>query len=159
MNLQELQNKYEALKETTKALGKEIEALKNKPTSGRWRADETAGYFHVCPAGSVEYSLESGNIFDEFQHAMGNYFKTKEEAEKYKKKLIAEQELKDLAEGWEYRHQEDDYYIAYNTNDRLFRVYSTNFINFVGVYFKSRQEAQNAIDTLGEQKLKLIYGV
>jgi len=54
----------------------------------RWRAMIGEKYFRVDEWGIVDNCQECGDGCDNFRYAIGNYFKTEEEAYAYKEKLL-----------------------------------------------------------------------
>lgn len=53
----------------------------------RWRAEENKNYYYICDYEFIETNNEGGDDTDNFLFELGNYFKTKEEAEKVKEEL------------------------------------------------------------------------
>jgi hypothetical protein len=67
-----------------------------------------------------------------------------------------------LNDGWEpdwKDHSEYKYFIYYNNNKKIFQIDSNTFVNYGIVYFKSKELAQQAIEILGEETVKLALGV
>lgn len=67
-----------------------------------------------------------------------------------------------LNEGSEFNwkdHSEYKYFIYYNNNKKIFQIDSNTFVNYGIVYFKSKELAQQAIEILGEETIKLALGV
>lgn len=48
----------------------------------RWRANRNEKYYYIGLYGEVDFDEENGHIIDDKKYELGNYFKTKEEAEK-----------------------------------------------------------------------------
>lgn len=53
----------------------------------RWRAEEGKEYYYASDDGYARLSRELGDEFDEGRYKIGNYFKTKEEAEPYAEEI------------------------------------------------------------------------
>lgn len=53
----------------------------------RWRAERGEKYFLVSASGLIEFRIETDGPYDNLKYNLGNYFKTKEEAEKVKIEL------------------------------------------------------------------------
>ena len=123
----------------------------------RWRA-EVGDYYHTLN----EYYIACARIdkggFNSLYNT-GNYFKTEAEAEAHKQRLLATQELKDLAEGYEFTFGtgSDNYGITFG--GKQFNFFNANMAQATIVYFENSHKAQHAIDTLGEEKLKLIFNI
>ena len=139
----------------------------------RWRANYCEDYYTIFTDGTIALQYENNYPADSFRHSIGNYFQTVEEAEFEREKRLVYQELKDYAieynEGeldWENVYQEKYCicFIHYDDNpnyqdnlyiDEMQRVEYPNT-----VYFTSKEIAQNAIDTIGEDRIKkYLFGV
>lgn len=90
--IEELENEIKNLSEELKKLKQEKESAKTK----RWRAEEDE-YYYSINGNDVEYLLESYCGYDDFCYEIGNYFQTREQAEKALEKLKIYTQLKDLA--------------------------------------------------------------
>lgn len=94
-------NKLQQLKATIEKAQKElddyIEQQKKQVANIRWRAEENEGYFYVNSWGEVMDTLEDECNMDNYLYSIGNYFKTKKEAVKYREHLLITQQLKDIA--------------------------------------------------------------
>jgi hypothetical protein len=82
------------------------------------------------------------------------------------KRLLALNKLMNVAhylnEGSEFDwkdHSEYKYFIYYNNNNKIFQIDFNTFVNYGIVYFKSKELAQQAIEILGEETVKLALGV
>lgn len=76
-------------------LGNTYRAKTLKEIADKWEEiEEPKEYWFIAGRGDVEHSLDRGDIYDIKHKKMGNYFKTKEEAEKVVKKLRAWRRLK-----------------------------------------------------------------
>lgn len=53
----------------------------NEPKSERWRAEMNAKYYFVNGSGNVIAYLEADTVTDNMRYNIGNYFRTKEEAQ------------------------------------------------------------------------------
>lgn len=73
----------------------EVEGTGNK----RWRGGKGDTYWILDYDGEITKDEESWFDIDDYAYSIGNYFKTKKEAEAYKEYLIARQVLLDDAEG------------------------------------------------------------
>lgn len=73
----------------------EVEETGNK----RWRGGKGDTYWILDYDGEITEDEESWFDIDDYAYNIGNYFKTKKEAEAYKEYLIARQVLLDDAEG------------------------------------------------------------
>ena len=80
----------------------ELKKLEEKKPRKRWRAEISEKYWYVCSNASLFNDTENFWDVDNKRYSIGNYFKTKEEAEFYKNELIYTQMLKD------YIYEHDD---------------------------------------------------
>lgn len=139
----------------------------------RWRANHYEDYYTIFADGTIATQYEKNGILSNFKYKSGNYFKTKEETIFEREKRLVYQELKDYALehnkdeiDWENVYQ-DKYcicFIHYDDNpnyqdvlyiDEMQRVEYPNT-----VYFTSKEIAQNAIDTIGEDRIKkYLFGI
>jgi GDP-D-mannose dehydratase len=99
--------------------------------------------------------------------AIGNCYKTKEEAEQVVKKMKVMAELKRLADkSWKEAGVEIDwsddniskYFVRYDPNESYLLIdhnYSIKNIN--DFYFRSEEKAKEAIDKIGEDRLKSVF--
>lgn len=111
------------------------EIIKNNPElkdniTKRWRSVNSGLYNFVRDDGIVILRIENCNVNDDFKWNTGNYFKTPEEAQKYKEKLLATQRIKDaiskINKGWtpDWKNENQrKYYLSMNSNDREFWLY------------------------------------
>ena len=67
----------------------------------RWRADYDAEYFYFRDDGAVDYHREANDVIDNHLYAMGNYFRTNEEAEAYRDRQLATMRVLDALREYE----------------------------------------------------------
>lgn len=91
----------------------------------------------------------SGNGF----RSMGFAFLTKEEAETRKKMLLIEEELIRLGGRREFKAGRDNYNLGLcATNKSIIYGTSSTYMGY-GVYFDTREQAKEAVEQIGEQRL------
>lgn len=121
----------------------------------RWKPKVDEGYHCVLGHGVININVWVEDVTDCGYYKLGNCFKTEEEAQKELDRRIAEQELLELAD-WD-----DDivYCIVYNQISESFDINLHN--NFIPTpyRFASEESCKKAIDTLGIEKLKLIFRI
>ena len=138
----------------------EKEGKENKSTNERWRADDSCLYWFVQSNGLLNYTDEYYRDIDNFRYDTHNYFQTEDEARKYAKVLKTERQLKKFADehndviDWSDINQHKwnlcYYYSRYEVSPiRCYGVKESRTI-----YFSSEEIAQQAIDTIGEDKIK-----
>lgn len=87
----------------------------------------------------------------------GNVFQTEELAQAESERRAIFQELKELAGGYE--QCGEDYCVIYLTEDGCIDIFEADMRTTVmnQVPFKTKKQAQHAIDTLGETKLRKLF--
>lgn len=159
------------MKATLKINDKEIEVEineedlkkleKKKLPRKRWRAEEGQEYWYVSNDGEIAGVSEVNDIYDDYVYSIGNYFKTKEEAEFHKNELIYTQMLKDYI----YEHddvkldwndaKQDKYYLLYDfCNEEIDCRLSWNY-KFPGAICASNEQVlKDAVGFIGEENVK-----
>lgn len=139
---------------------KEIEKSKYK----RWRAEKGEGYFYISSDGTVYKNKEFEDFIDTFLYNTDNYFKTVEEAEFRKRKLLAIQEYEDflgndLVTDEDWKNPNIFKYKAYFDFDPLrglgIRTSADCLMKYQGaIYSKSKEKIENFIKKIGENNFK-----
>ena len=149
MNLQE---ELKALKERIAELEELAKDEQEFPKMGDiyWRIDDR---------GSADNCMYNNYYTDNHRQAIGNFFKTKQQAEFDAEKLKVEAELRKFSRPFE--PTVDNYYIVFNTKTGYLGAGSRGYITSQGViYFESEEKVQQAIDSVGEERIKkYIFGV
>ena len=146
----------EEINKKIQELQSKVDELKNGNNKCvRWRAKDEGSYWHVCADGKATLFNESPThkSFDNFLYKIGNYFKTREEAEKHYKHLIITQKLKDIAlrlnDG---KTSVNLYFIYLNSYGEL--TTACQSVKEVGaIYCLSDKFLETAIKEIGEQEL------
>ena len=138
----------------------EKEEKENKSTNKRWRAEENAVYHFTTDTGKVGVSREYLMDVDNIRYDTHNYFKIKEEAEEYANVLEIERQLKKFADehngeiSWS-NNSSAKRYLSYNYSMQSICTRSVWTLKEPRViYFSSREIAEQAIKTIGEDKIK-----
>lgn len=134
-DFKEVQDVLEQAKELVKILENKYNELKDKPKNVRWRAEKDERYYLLSNEGSIGHNFEDSRPYNNFQYNVGNYFKTKEEAEQYKSNLIITQKLKDIALklnngveiDWDSEKQKK-YFIKYRFSTRNYKFYTCGLV-------------------------------
>ena len=158
-------NKQEFDKRVDAAIGKLVKTMteeyeKEPQPYKRWRAGKGEG-FYGCSLNEVVCKTDNGSEDCDNAYRSGNYFEYEHEAQDYYDKCMAVAEVKLLAEGHVYTNEGENssHYITYSHNDSDFHIASVWDCQGMTVYFATCEKAQHAIDTLGEEKLKLIFNI
>ena len=116
-------------------------------------------YWYITSVGAVALSWWSGNGTDAEKLAIGNVFRTKEEAE------FETERLKVIAELKKYAEQKDKKWDGVNPHIYFYHDTKSNEISlatFFGcktaaLYFESEEKAKEAIEAVGEDRVKRFY--
>ena len=145
-----VQDMLEQAKELVKTLENKYKEL-NKPKNVRWRAEK--GEFYYSFNGFLDTSLKTESLdeFDNCRYNAGFYFKTKEEAEKYKNNLIITQKLKDIALRLN-RTSAYFHFIYLDLDGELATSYQSIKV-MGGIYCANPDFLETAIKEIGEKEL------
>ena len=130
---------------------------KEKPTQV-WKPQVDETYYTIDKSGII---LGTNNVeFDMDRRAieLGNCFKTKEKALHMVEKIKIINKLRDLSNSrWIYN--QDKFIIYYNFQENKVSCGKINYMKVIPfeVCFKTREDCQKAIDTIGEDNLKKYY--
>lgn len=136
-----------------------FEPVSEKPEAPKlWRAGSWGGYFFIDSDGRIEEDLHNGFGIHDDRFETGNYFKTREQAERYAKKEKARRLLQQYADqvngDWEpdWRSStQGKYYIFYNYKNKQHYVCCEHVYNSGLSYFKTEELALQAIEDMREQ--------
>ncbi len=165
MNKQEIQNK---IKEVEEELAKLRRNLEKELEKGIWIPDEyeCEEYYYIYDDGDIMGTCNEGCTDDTDRFAIGNYYKTEEEAEyqlkvqKYTnlfRKYVEEHSDK---LDWNNRHC-PKYLISYDTDDKRIYYPSAYYSKNQGaIYASSENILKDAIEFVGEDNvIKYVLGV
>jgi hypothetical protein len=165
MNVTTLKQQLEAAQNEITKLQQAIEKAEAKNDVWPKEGDE---HWYISGDGRVYYSdFCVKNSVADMRIAIGNCYKTKEEAEQVVKKMKVMAELKRLADkSWKEAGVEIDwsddniskYFVRYDPNESYLLIdhnYSIKNIN--DFYFRSEEKAKEAIDKIGEDRLKSVF--
>lgn len=121
-----------------------------------WKPYYRERYFYINECGEIMNSEWFDDSIDISRYGIGNCFKTKEEAEFALEKRRVEVELQRFAE----ENNECDtgvrYFISYNLGSEI-TVDQVYGVRLKGIYFSSKEVAENAIWAIGKGRLKKYY--
>ena len=163
MNVTTLKQQLEAAQNEITKLQQAIEKAENdvwlKDGDRYWYTNSLGGY-------AVNTFSKSSNV-DAMRIAIGNCYETKEEAEQAVEKMKVMTELKRLADkSWKEAGAEIDwsdnsitkYFVRYDIEyDSVFVDSNCSVKNINEFYFHSEQKAKEAIDKIGEERLKSVF--
>lgn len=166
-------NKLKELEKKIEKLSKELEDLKHeldKEKSNnceRYRANCGEKYYYYGSMGMVSDCDESNDEYDINRYAMGNYFQTREEAEKVVEKIKIYIQLKDLAlrlnngEEIDWKNdKQDKYCIVWDVlnNKNLYCSYAVTVGDIGQIYCLDKNFLDIAKQEIGEENLKKLFG-
>lgn len=128
-----------------------------------WKPEYDEWYFYVSGYGVIGSNVWINDYTDNGYYEIGNCFKTKEEAEFALEKVKVETELRRFAEenneyeiDWKNRNQ-NKWFIYYNYVMKNIGVVYDTVLRTHCIYFSSKEIAEQAIDYIGEERLKKYY--
>ena len=159
-NLEELKKKYEEL-------GQKINELENnlKNKNNRSRVNHHCKYYYINGYAEIASDEENNLALDEDRYNIGNYFKTKEQAEKALRKIPIYVKLRDLADrlsegdpiDWSNSDQ-DKFYIYYDHHYNSLSQDSFSYTHCIsGIYCTCADFLRVAITKIGEEELKELF--
>lgn len=120
--------------------------------SERWVPAYREKYYYVNTSCAVLLEEWEDLDFDYEVFNTYNCFKTEKEAKQARDLWLAERELRSLSDG-------GGYFIEYDFRDNQFRVGFLTVSIYNPYQFSTKDKAEEAIEQLGEEKLKLIFGI
>lgn len=151
MNIQE---RIEAL-ETEFA--EKIKALKTEAQQEREFPQYGEDYWLIRD-GCVTYTMFTDNYVDQDRKEIGNIFKTREQAEFTLEKLKVEAELRKFSKTPDVNGV--NWLIVCADSEEVYTLYTTQEIYQGTIYFESKKVAQQAIESVGKDRIKkYLFGV
>lgn len=122
-----------------------------------WQPQYAEKYYYISTAGNTAHDTFDKSV-DKCRLSFGNCFKTREEAAYMAEKLKIINKLKELS-NIKFSENKGKYYIYYNFRENRVLCTETNYVKIIPfeVCFKTREDCQKAIDTIGEDNLKKYY--
>lgn len=157
MTLDELEQELTAVKEKHDKLIAELERLKAEQAEVKpWRAGQGKNYYHIGPRGNIFVDNEILHAIDDELYNIGNYYRTRKLAEQDAKELALRgrvRQLRDaLCEGYQFVHDELNYFVFYCHADGGFQVdCCTACQSIAEIYFDTKKHAQQACDILNAE--------
>lgn len=153
-----LLEKISKLEQQLASLKAEVE--KKEKENKRWRAKYDCTYWFVQSNGIPNCTCEYRRDIDNFRYDTHNYFRTEDEARRYAKVLETERQLRRFADehngeiGWS-NNNSAKRYLSYNYSTQSICTRSVWTLKEPRViYFSSKEIAKQAIDEIGEEKIK-----
>ncbi len=111
-------------------------------------------YFYIISIGHISQDVYDGNMTDLQRLAIGNMFKTKEEAAFEVERLKVLKELKEISKSFEF--YEPNFYLT-QLVDKEIEVACTVCFQYDTIFFASEGDAESAIEAVGEERIKKYY--
>lgn len=140
----------------------------SKPKNKVWKPEENETYYYICSYCNIEkdtyYDINIKNNIHKNRYAIGNCFKTKEEAEFALERQKVITELKrftlehnegeiDWSNGNQYK-----YYLYFNHYENRICISACTYYTYTQcIYFTSSEIAQAAIKEISEERIKKYY--
>ena len=126
-----------------------------------WKPEEGETYFYISSVVDVESeTYDSDTYIDNARLEFTNIFRTEEEANIMAIKLQIIAKLRKLSNvDFNEDFDEQKWYITYNHRTKSIECDTTYHVQRMPfcIYFKTREDCQKAIDTIGEENLKKYY--
>ena len=135
---------------------KEIE----KPKYKRWRAEKYKTYCSTNSDGTTCMYTDFGDVFDNFLYSIGNYFKTKEEAEFRRQQLLYLQQYKDfigkdLPTTVDWKSNSSKYFAYYDFYEKKIKTAEHHWNKTSNdIYSKSETKIKDFIIKIGNDNFK-----
>ena len=110
-------------------------------------------YWYVDSDTEVMDTASYAGEYDQGRLSIGNVFKTKEQAEFAVEKLKVEAELREFSRPFEYGENCTEFYYGHDFGRIMFCTLTASQTQGA-IYFESREKAEEAIDTVGEERIK-----
>lgn len=148
-------NKIDELEMKIKELSEEIEGLKEEKENEVWKPKDGKQYWYINNSGGYMITAWHGDTVDKLRYAIGNVFRTQEEAEFRVGQLRVEAELRRFARPFEIGGK--NYTLQHGRNGDKIDITFFELLQCGNMYFPSREIAQKAIDTVGAERIKKYY--
>lgn len=137
-----------------------VDLLEKPKPKSVWDLEGGDKYYYIDEYGDISDSRIGNDSFEGAKFSIGNVFLTEEDAEFARERLKVIAELKKYAKEFSYEEwrsaNTQKYYLYYNwTNDEVNTDY--NYLLSYGnqlLLFESGEKAQEAIDAVGEERIK-----
>lgn len=157
MKKQELKDLIDELQDQLDCRQKQYDAMPDEPKTvmDLQNGDE---YYWISVEGNVWTCYWRAQLGCELRRNQGNIFLTRKKAKDESRRREIMTKLKRLAGGYEFVHDECNWAITLDRD--MLDVGEYNIYKHIGqVYFATSKDAQNAIDTIGEDDLNFLFGV
>ena len=148
-------NKIDELENKIKELSEEIERLKAEKEKEVWKPKNGDKYWLISHNGYVVQVRWMGDEAEDDIYAIGNVFRTQEEAEFRAEQLKVEAELRRFARPFD--EDERNWAIIFDVDEKEITIDNERSYQSCNIHFASKEIAQKAIDTVGAERIKKYY--
>ena len=145
----------ESQQQSLETLKRELEELKAKKENEPWKPKDGNKYWYINTSGWGLTTVWHGDIADESRYALGNVFKTIEEANFRAEQLKVEAELRRFSRPFD--EDERNWAIIFDVDEKEITIDNERSYQSCNIHFASEEIAQKAIDTVGEDRIKKYY--
>ena len=147
-----LQMEINSLKQRISELEKQAKQEQEFPQYGNT-------YWCINSYGGVSKEIWDGCDIEKDMFEIGNMFRTKEQADFAVEKLKVEAELRKFSKPFKVGKSNTEFYYWHESRRIMFNHFKTCQMQG-SIYFESEEKAQQAIETVGEERIKkYIFGV
>ena len=148
------------LQEELKALKQRIAELENQAKEEQEFPQYGETYSYINTYGGVESDIWEGHFAERNMVKIGNFFKTEEEAELAVEKLKVEAELRKFSRPFK-EGENENWFILWGTYKKEVQIdWSRKLVRQGTIYFESRKKANEAVESVGEERIKkYLFGV
>ena len=148
-----------SLQDELKALKERIVELEEREKQEREFPQYGNTYWCINSYGVVSKEIWDGCDIEKDMFEIGNMFRTKEQADFAVEKLKVEAELRKFSKPFEYGVNCTEFYYDHEFGGVMFCTLAASQTQGA-ICFESREKAEEAIDTVGEERIKkYIFGV
>lgn len=130
---------------------------KEERNKKRWRAEIGGDYWYIDAFGAIYAVTDERNSANDYHYNIGNYFKTAEQAEEYKKKLLLQQAYKDWC-AYDYNldePMEGHLYAYWNAVSGAIEIDDVYCVKLQGtIYAENVKRIREFINKIGEEDFK-----
>ena len=147
------------LQEELKALKERIAELEEQEKQEREFPQYGDTHWYINTYGAVSEDIWEEHVAEKNMIKIGNVFRTEQQADFAVEKLKVEAELQKYSKLFEYG--KFNYYLFFDIDGNSFRTDFTSYCPPQGaIYFESEEKAQQAVYTVGEERIKkYLFGV
>lgn len=162
MTIEELKEEYEQkINKLKEEFDDKIAKLQEEESNKRWKPKIGGIYWVIDNDGRIFCSYWDDTIIDNSRYEFGNIYKTAEEASFTIEQFKVLTQLRQYVDNDKEWNNKDNWHwcIEYDTIEECIRINNYHYLMSTpfNLYFSSEEQAQKAINAIGEDKLKKYY--